>query len=93
MKRLGARADGRKRLLRDRQAPGDGSPSAHQPVACHPPNSGSGVVLSSQGSAGMMRNEASGFIFVRLERPDDPASSSQTTYASARLLASAFRAR
>jgi hypothetical protein len=26
-----------KRSLRARQAPGDGSPSAHQPVACHPP--------------------------------------------------------
>ena len=26
-----------KRSLRARQAPGDGLPSAHQPVACHPP--------------------------------------------------------
>jgi hypothetical protein len=36
-----------KRSLRDRQAPGDGSPSAHQPVACHPPWKVRGVVSSS----------------------------------------------
>ena len=33
--------------LRARQAPGDGSPLAHQPVACRPSVEDRGVVLSS----------------------------------------------
>ncbi len=34
-----------KRSLRDRQAPGDGSPLAYQPVACHPPWKGRGIAI------------------------------------------------
>lgn len=40
-----------KRSLRDHQAPGDGLPLAHQPVVCHWPVKGRGVVWSSRGSA------------------------------------------
>jgi hypothetical protein len=48
-----------KRPLRDRQAPGNGSPSAHQPVACHPPEQARGTVLSSQGSPGNEPSQSS----------------------------------